>query len=267
MLEIKSKDNQKLKFARRVGKGKERDHVFIEGLRVSKEVLRSRINPTEAFFSKSFVETNRELVEKIAARVPNASVLSDKIFYSISETQTPQGIVLICSKPETGSELIAVRIGKKEAGHPLVLMLHKVNNPNNLGAVFRTAEATGADGIIVTKNSASPFSSKAIRGSMGSNLRLPVWENAGFEDALLWAKQSNLAPICADGKGKTNYRVANWKTGRLLVFGSEAHGLSDEEFAQFDESVFIPMENRVESLNIAVSCGVVLYEIRRQNAS
>lgn len=128
---------------------------------------------------------------------------------------------------------------------------------------MRTAEAVDVSGVILTKNSADVFSPKAIRGAMGASLRLPLWTNADFTEALQWSRAKNLKSICADVNAEKIYTEVDWNVSRLLVFGSEAHGLSAAERAAVEESLLIPMANGVESLNIAVACGIILYEARR----
>ncbi len=85
-----------------------------------------------------------------------------------------------------------------------------------------------------------------------------------FFKVLEWAKQKNLISVCADVNAEKSYLEIDWNKPRLLIFGSEAHGLSVEERNVVDESLIIPMENEVESLNLAVSSGVILYEAKRQ---
>lgn len=263
MPKISSRDNPKIKFARLVRDGKERDFVFAEGLRLAEEVIRAGLKIKEILFTDSFadIERGQNVLDK--ARTISTEV-SDKIFDTIADTKNSQGILVIAEKPARGRQTIEEILS--ESNSPLVLLLHQINNPSNLGAILRTAEAAGVQGIITTKNSADVFSPKALRGAMGASLRLPVWTNAEFFEALDWARGKNLKSICADIRSQKSYADIDWKIGRLLVFGSEAHGLTEEERARADETLFIPMENRVESLNLAVACGVILFEAKKHRA-
>ena len=143
-------------------------------------------------------------------------------------------------------------------------MLHQINNPSNLGATLRTAEAVAAAGIVTTKYSTDVFSPKSLRGAMGAAFRLPLWTDADFFEVLNWSRQMNLISIAADVRAKKSYLEIDWSVPHLLIFGSEAHGLSESELTETEENLKIPMENRVESLNLAVSCGVILFEAKRQ---
>ena len=99
---------------------------------------------------------------------------------------------------------------------------------------------------------------------MGSSFRLAIWENADFGEVLTWAREKDLTTIAADISATKSHRAINWDTPTLVVFGSESHGLSKSDLAQIDEVIRIPMENGVESLNLAVAAGIILFEARRK---
>lgn len=243
--------------------GSVKDNIFVEGLRLAEEILRSNLKVSDFFYSRSFAQNERHkaFLQK-TENYPRAEV-SDKIFDSISGTKTSQGIILIGEKPETGKKVVEANL-QKNIQTPLLILLHQINNPANLGAVLRTAEAVDALGIITTKNSADLFSPKALRGAMGASLRLSIWENADFSEVLDWAKEKKIVSTCADVGAEKSYTHIDWKAPRLMIFGSEAHGLIAEEKIQADESLIIPMSNEVESLNLAVACGIILFEAKRQ---
>lgn len=264
MLKITSRDNQKIKFARKVRDGKADDLIFIEGARLAVEALRSKLDISDIFFTESFAESVRgkDFLQK--AGKFNLTEVAENVFDSLSDTKHSQGVVVISAKPETGKNILESGFLRETRKFPLVVLLHQTNNPSNLGAILRTAEASGVSGVILTENSADVFSPKALRGAMGASLRLPIWTNAVFFEALDWAKQKNLISICADVNAEKSYTEIEWRQPRLLVFGSEAHGLNAQEREKIDESLIIPMENDVESLNLAVACGVILFEAKRQ---
>lgn len=102
---------------------------------------------------------------------------------------------------------------------------------------------------------------------MGSTFRLPIVENGDLDDFVNWARKLKLRRTATAAFARDSYMEMNWKIPRLLVFGSEAHGLSEAEKESVDELIGIPIEDTVESLNLAVSAGVILFEARRQNTS
>jgi TrmH family RNA methyltransferase len=145
-------------------------------------------------------------------------------------------------------------------------MLHKTNNPVNVGAIVRTAEAAGATGVIATANTADPFSAKALRGAMGSAFRLPLWRGGTFSEVLEWCRGRKIQLICADVSAPKIFSDVNWRKPTALLVGRESAGLSKDELAAADLAVHIPMKGAVESLNVAVATGVILYEAARQRA-
>ncbi len=265
MIPITSKDNQKIKFVRRIASGNDTGFVFAEGERLVREVLESDFEDIEMFISDSFAEKNPDFFRSEAVRVQSVYLLPDRIFGAIAQTKSSQGIAAICLRPRTGQDVVedALRLTAKDH-NTLILALHEINNPSNLGAILRSALASGVSAVITTEGSTNPFSPKALRGSMGASLKIPIWDGIKFAQLIEWARENGLFTTCADISGNRNYLDINWTKPRILIFGSEAHGLNDDQLATIDESVTIPLENSVESLNIGVSCGVILFEALRQ---
>jgi TrmH family RNA methyltransferase len=263
---ITSRDNQKLKFARAVRDGREPSYIFIEGARLAEEAVRTRVEIAEIFINESFElkDTGRELLKNLDTRNNPPLTVADRHFASIADTRSPQGIVVIAKRPQSSLDLISQALSNNNSGIPVVIYLSEINNPSNLGAIFRTAEAAGATGIIISPGSADVFSTKALRSAMGANLRLPACENIAIEEVIAWAAGKKLVPTAADISGGVSYTQVDWKVPRLLILGSEAHGLNDAEKEKIEEVINIPMENNVESLNLAVACGIVLFEAKRQ---
>lgn len=264
MQKITSRDNQKLKFARKIRDRSEKDFLFVEGVRLAEEFLKSELEIFDCFFTPDFFnnERNKKLFDQISDKNENLFEIPERIFNSLSDTKNSQGIILIGEKPQTGNEKINLQTSEFQK-FPFVVFFHEINNPNNLGAVLRTCEAVGVSNVIISKNSTDVFSPKALRAAMGASFRINFWTDAEFEKVLGWAEKNNFPTICADINSEKNLWELDWKNPRLIIFGSEAHGLTDNERNQIDEGLIIPMENPVESLNLAVSCAVVLYEAKR----
>jgi TrmH family RNA methyltransferase len=259
-LKISSRDNPKIKHASLVRDGRVTNEIFIEGRRLSEEALGTNLKISDVFYTGNFADNHRDLLSR--ARDCSLTEVDAKVLNSLSDTKTAPGIIVIAEKPAHGKNEIEQNLSSME--FPLVILLHQINNPSNLGAILRTAEASGVAGVVVTKNSADLFSPKALRGSMGSVFRLPFWTRVNYFEALQWAQEHNLKSVCADVKSRKSYTEIDWKTPRLLVVGSEGHGLSEAERNAVDEDLIIPMESGVESLNVAVACGVILFEAKRQ---
>lgn len=263
MLEITSKDNPRLKHARAVRDGRSADTIFIEGLRLAEEAVSAGLKIVDYFWTPEFAANRRaaDLLNKL--QTSGGAQVSAKILESVAETKSPQGIVLIADKPETGKSVLN-RILKNSDSAALIVVLHELNNPNNVGAILRTIEAAGGASAILTRSTADAFSPKSLRAAMGSAFRLPLWTNVEFGEAIEFCRSHKLKTICSELAADKTHTETDWTIPCALIIGSEAHGLKPEEIALADERLKIPMRALVESLNAAVACGVVLYEAARQ---
>ena len=256
---ITSRDNDHVKFARRVRDGREPGVMFLEGRRVVEEAARSGIKADRVFVTREFLDSG----VPAGLNAEGMFEVPPSVLESIADTSAPQGIVVLAPIPETGSGVIA---GALNTAMPLVVFLDRINNPSNLGAVVRTTEAAGAAGIIISSGSANIFSAKALRAAMGSSLRLPIWTDACLDEAIEWAVANGLRTVASDTGAAKSYIDIDWTVPRMLVVGSEAHGIGEDDLEKIDERIVIPMDENVESLNIAVATGVIMFEARRQNA-
>ncbi|MGD9561183.1 MAG: TrmH family RNA methyltransferase [Pyrinomonadaceae bacterium] len=264
---ITSRNNPRLARIRKVRDGKAQNEIFVEGRRVVEEVARSSAKVIECVISDEFAES--ESGQRIRTRLAHDGVpilkVSASLFKSVSDTVHAQGIALIAGRPLTGRKIIEDAFTDDRT--TLVVCLSEVSDPSNVGAVFRTAEAAGVTGVALSKGSADAFSAKAVRAGMGSNLRVPTWDNADLADTINWALGHRMKVIAADINGELSYSRIDWRKPSMVVFGSEARGLDPAFLAIADKTVTIPMNNGVESLNLAVSAGIILFEAVRQNSS
>jgi TrmH family RNA methyltransferase len=262
---ITSRDNSLLKLARAVRDGKKKDLIFVEGLRLGEEALRSGLDIEAIIYSDEIADKERAaaFLQEASSVANRLAAVSEKLLATISYTKTPQGIVALAARPSSAADRL-VPLSRKV---PLLVVLHGINNPVNVGAILRSAEAAGSTGIIATGQTSDPFSPKSLRGAMGSAFRLPIWFGASYSDALAWCAKNGVQTVCADVLGAKTYTEIDWTGPRALVVGPEATGLSTEELKRAGEAVRIPMEGDVESLNVSVAAGIMLYEAARQRAS
>jgi RNA methyltransferase, TrmH family len=186
--------------------------------------------------------------------------VSEKLLESVSYTKTPQGIIVLAQRPEASEKRLTASLD----GNSLLVVLHQINNPVNVGAILRTAEAAGATGVITTRNTTDPFSPKSLRGAMGSAFRLPIWSGVSFEEMIDWCRKRRTVTVCADVDATTSYTGINWTGPTALVLGPESTGLTQEELERADQRVSIPMKGDAESLNVSVAAGILLFEAARQ---
>ncbi len=263
MTEITSKDNQHLKNARRIRDGKERGLIHIEGVRIFEEAVRSNIDIEQIFVTSSAAQNERIGSLLSRAKVPVFEV-PEFLIETVSDTESPQGIVAIASRPNPGKAEIALRLRRPDEFVPQIVLLDRVNNPSNLGAIIRSAEAAGIAGMITSVGSADAFSPKAIRGAMGSCFRFPVWQQAKIGEVFAWANETDLNLIGLTGESETTIYEIDWSVPHLLVAGSEAHGISTDLAAIISTNVSIPISDSVESLNLTVATSIAMFEARRK---
>jgi TrmH family RNA methyltransferase len=259
---IESRDNSVLRQARAVRDGNVNELIFVEGLRLCEEAQRSGLKIEAVIYSDEIARKERaaNLIAELARAGERLAVVSESLLATVSYTKTPQGIIILAQRPESGNSVLDA--GTDES--PLLVILHGLNNPVNVGAIMRTAEAAGASGIITTGNTADPFSPKALRGAMGSAFRLPIWAGPDYAEALDWCAQHKIQTVCADLNARTAYTALDWTTPRALVVGPESKGLNAEEVGMASDAITIPMRGEVESLNVAAAATIVLYEAARQ---
>jgi RNA methyltransferase, TrmH family len=255
---ITSRSNQRIKHARSVMRGEVREFVFLEGVRLIEEAVKSGVSLLEVFVADPHNDRRKaSIISALDGASCSVWLISGGVANLMSDTPSPQGIFAIASRPRW-------TLGDLEDSW-LVVYLHETNNPANLGAIVRVAEAAGVSGLVVSSGSSDPFAPKALRGSMGSALRMKIVEGIDLDDALTWAESKRLATTAADIGGTQPYFEVDWSKPRLLVFGSEAHGLDIEIKLGVNELITIPMRNGVESLNLAVSCGIILFEAAKHD--
>ncbi len=254
---ITSRDNRRLINARKVRDGGIRELIFIEGKRLAAEALSAGLVIDECLVAESFGEL--ELVDRITSIAPVFEV-PDKLFKTIVDTANPQGIVVLAQRPKSG---FLHRQDLPLDSSPFVF-LKDVNNPSNLGAILRTGEAVGAGGVITSPNSADAFSPKSLRASMGSAFRMEIEQGISLLKAVEWARSRGFRVVGTDPDNGIDHTINDWTGPTLVIFGSEAHGLTSEELAMCDSSVRIAIADGIESLNLAASAAVILFEARRQ---
>ena len=173
------------------------------------------------------------------------------VLRSLCDTETPQGVLFTCRLPDTALP------DKLSPGRYLVL--DGVQDPGNLGTVWRTADALGAAGVLLTGACADPFSPKAVRATMGACFRLPVWKGEPGEVAELLKKSGLPLYATALREDTVDVRSADLSQAAVVI-GSEGRGVSAELLALSEKTLKIPMEAKCESLNAAVAAAVVLWE-------
>jgi len=236
------------------GKFRDSQGLFAaEGPKMLWEAPRERIE--KVYLSESYVQ--KQLGGKLIEGV-SCEVVQDSVFKVMCDTQTPQGV--ICLIRQYRYELSDL-LGKKA---PLLLILENIQDPGNLGTMMRTAEGAGADGVILSPGCADIYNPKTIRSTMGSIYRVPFVQAEDLESVLKELKSRGVYTFAAYLGGGNCYDKENYRNGTAFLLGNEGSGLTPELAACADACIRIPMEGKLESLNVSAASAVLLYEAYRQ---
>lgn len=252
---ISSKDNKLYKEVRRLSKKKYRDaenRFIVEGENLVREVLTSG-QDADAVILREGTDCGEWL------RGFTPSFFNEKLFDSISTTETSQGITAVVKKPVMTKEALsrAMRPGG------CAVVLEKLQDPGNVGTIIRLAEGAGFDAVIYEKGTCDPFSPKTVRAAAGSLMRMQLYEAVDTDEILEIARGSGRSIAVTDVRNGVPYYEAPIAENALIVIGNEGNGCSEEIMQAADIRVNIPMAGRLESLNAAAAAALLMFEHTR----
>lgn len=263
---ITGENNQRIKYLRNLGKRKHRKEYgcfYTEGHRAVVEGIKSKVYPELLVVSESYMASDayKELEDIcFAYNIDAKHVLlpvSDKIFDSISDTQTPQGVGGVFKIPLT--DLDDIQSVKN------IVLLENLQDPGNMGTVIRTADAAGFDAVICSKGCVDVYNSKVLRSTVGSvfHIKIVQYDDEAYIAALK-LKAMGFKLYCAHPRGENNCFDQKFSEKNVIVIGNEANGISDDMLENCDVAVTIPMPGKAESLNASVAAALMIYEIVRK---
>ena len=233
---------------------RKRNGLFVlEGLRICKDACDNGIKFDKLIVSDAAAEKYAADTEKFSLISDECYKIPDSLLKKISDTKTPQGIIAVAKMPVTGS------CGIDKNGK--YIALENVSDPSNLGAISRTAEALGVNGIILSSDGCDPYSPKALRASMGTHLRVPVFVTESFAETLKSTGLKRYA--CVVDKTAESIKEQSFENGSVVMIGNEANGLTDSAKQSADVLVTIPMTGRAESLNAAAAAAIAMWEMMK----
>jgi len=262
---ITSSSNQIIKDAKSLHKKKERwikRRFFIEGVRAVEESVYSKAKIEYIIYSDMIynVKGGRELLVEIELSGYKTYHVTDKLFLEITDTETPQGI--FASVNFTLKNIGDVFSNDKN----YFILLDKVQDPGNMGTIIRTADAFGANGIIITNGCVDVFNPKTIRSTMGSIFHIPLIYYNKTIDAINDLKSKGVEIMTTSLNSSVYCYEVDLNKDIALVIGNEASGVSEDVIKISDTLIKIPMEGEAESLNAAVASAVIMYEVLRQRS-
>ena len=260
-IEITSKDNQAVKAAAKLmSSARERRQTgrFIaEGIRLCTEVLENHCKICEVFYTEDAYLRYTETVERLERAAGKSYQITDEIAEKIADTVTPQGVFVVAEMIVNTIDLDNIKTDGQ------FVLLENLQDPGNVGAIFRTAEALGLNGAFLTNDSCDPYNPKTIRASMGAVFRLPYLIVDDVVTAMKECKAKNMRPIASVPDEASKITAIRFFKGAIMCIGNEGNGLSEQLKAVCGEKVTIPMNGRAESLNASMAAGIILWEMTR----
>jgi TrmH family RNA methyltransferase len=240
--------------------GLERE-LLLDGPHLLFEARKSRLPIESAAFDEDALGDSavRRLAEQLAADGTDVFIVSKRTIESMSPVRTPSGVVAIARRS------LSALTAALDADNALVVVAHDLQDPGNVGGIMRTAEAAGATAIVTTPTTADPLGWKALRGSMGSALRLSI-ARADMSDILDALRERGISATALVPRGGDPLFASDFKRPTAVILGGEGPGLPANMVRRMDRRVSIPMTGPVESLNVGVAAALVLYEAYRQRS-
>ena len=256
MKQITSRDNQIYKLCGRLAARKYRDQCglyLVEGEKLVREAFKSGQTVRTVILSEEcgvdcdfFCETVR---------------MEGGLFTKIAQTATSQGILAVVEKPKLRQGAFLEKI-KEKSGN--VILLDRLQDPGNIGTLIRTADAAGYSGVVTIKGTADLFSPKVVRAAAGSLFRMPVFSAESPKDAVALLEVAGKTVVATGFDTDCCYYDVDLKRNIGLIIGNEGSGISCELMDLAHETVKIPMDGTIDSLNAAVAAGILMYESMRK---
>ena len=252
---INSMQNPVIKLVRELQKKKsarKKNKLFVvEGIRAVQEIPKT-IQLEKVLVSEQIEESTYEQLN-----VHEVIVVTEEIFKSISDTQTPQGMLALVKMPEMMLETIQIEDGA-------YLLLENLQDPGNLGTIIRTAHAFNFKGVFITKGSVDLYSPKVVRSTMSSLFYVPIITDYSIEEVIAFLKKAQVTLYTtALTKDAQPIQEITFEKRMVLAIGNEGNGVSDCLLSKTDFTMIIPMPGGAESLNASIAAGVCMYEMTR----
>ena len=249
---------KKLQKLMKQSRTRRQEGVFVvEGWKMVKEALERNL-VLHLYSAEREQEHCREELNRLSCDQVPVDFMRDNLFSQLSDTVSPQGILGVVRMPVYEREEIVNQPDAK------LLCLENIQDPGNLGTMFRTAEGAGMTGVVLTKGCVDLFNPKVVRSTMGSLFRVPFYVCQDMEEEMKFMQKKGFCFYAAHLQGTKDFTKESYEGSIGILIGNEANGLSEAVSGLADCKVKIPMEGELESLNAAVSAALFMYEVRRK---
>ncbi|SDW74160.1 RNA methyltransferase, TrmH family [Lachnospiraceae bacterium KHCPX20] len=268
---ITSRDNPRVKHVKKLNrkaKSRRQEKLFVaEGERIISETpfsLLRELYVCDTYQKQEAVNrAHSRMQEKLEAVMEKAKekgileVVTEDVFAEMSDTEHPQGVLAVIEQP-------SYQLKDLMTDAPLIMILEDIQDPGNLGTIFRTAEGAGVSGIIMSRGTVDLFSPKVVRSTMGSIYRMPFLVAEDLPEMIRSIKGEGVRLYAAHLEGKKYHDGFAYTGPSGFMIGNEGNGLSRELTDYADDLLRIPMGGQLESLNAAMAAGILMYEANRQ---
>lgn len=242
-------------------KNRNKSNLFLgEGLKLVTDALQKKWRIEDIIYGKSFADQDAIAQAAAKVRAAGGSVLevSNQVLEKISRKDNPQMVLGVFEQRFQALQDV------RPKGGELWVALDRVRDPGNLGTILRTSDCVGAKGVILVGDCTDPYSVEAVRASMGSVFHVPL-AKASEGEFLQWKERNGVSVVGTHMAGSVDYRTIDYSETNVVLMGNEQQGLTDSLAEASNQLALIPMAGQADSLNLAVSTGIVLFEARRAN--
>ena len=260
IISIKSADNPIIKEL--LETKKDSSYYFAEGVRIAEEFLKSGKTAETTIVSGENLEDRAlaGLFDKLKTRSANSYVMTSRLFRKFSDVEEPQGIAFFGKRGQAG-ELSAMDLSDQNA---VYVLLDGISDPGNIGTIIRTCKAAGVKALFTSKGSVSAYNPKVLRSTMGTVFSTAIIESVDPVELIEQFKKNNIKAVGTSLEAKTAVWDSDISLPVILIFGNEARGISKKALELTDLNVKLPITGDIYSLNVAVSTGIMIYEMMRR---
>lgn len=258
---LTSRQNPLVKQLRKLHRAKERKRqqlILLEGTNLAEAAIQESYALETVCFTDAWRSRHPQLFFQLQDSPTKLVEVSDEVLEAIATTSSPDGIVATAPRNPPQTPQLPCSLG---------IAVETLQDPGNLGTIFRTAAATSVEGLWMNPETVGYDHPKVLRASAGQWLRLPFTEVETLEETVIQAKAQGMKVVATLPKATQMHWDYDWTQPTLVLLGNEGAGLSQPLAALADEAISIPLAEGVESLNAAISLAVVLYEAQRQRSS
>lgn len=257
---ISSKDNEQIKYVKKLKEKKFRDETheyIIEGIKLIREAIEENVTIKTIIICEDCVEGENAIEQSLLYEIAkyNCIYVKRKIFQLLTDVMTPQGIMAVVEQGDNNDAI--------DYHQDIILALDNIQDPGNLGTILRTADSANLKQIILTKETADPYNPKVVRSTMGAIFRMNIITTNSLEKTLKEIQKHHFEVVATSLETENSIYDIDYQK-KVIVIGNEAKGVSRDIQNLADKKVKIPMLGKTESLNASVAAGIMIYEYVRE---